>query len=199
MYKNRIHNEIFEIANNTKFSLQERVQKLIYYYQVNRGYGDRESELDFFKHFFQQIYNQYPRFLSIEWYQYQVYNDNYLFFDLNNLRINQCIDPGINFDFWDDEEDYNYEFCDAEFYLDGNNRDIIKLINTTQAKYSYLRPATDAILVFLKACYDFYKPFYFIYLFGRRAHVQITQEGISTNAEDIKYDNGNSYDKMNEE
>lgn len=194
----KIYNEAFNIANNIQLSLPDRIKELIFYYKYKKGYGDQRQELEFFKHFFHQVFKIYPECIAFEWNQYQDYNDNYLYFDLELCKINYSIEVHTEgFDDLQHDATWDYSFDDETYWKSKNETiESSKIYDAIQHKYNYLRPVTDIIMAFLKACYDFYKPYYFIYLFGRRANVKITRQGISINAENINYLNGDYHDKQ---
>lgn len=61
-------------------------------------------------------------------------------------------------------------------WMDSTSRiDIFEKVKTETA---WLKKPVQTILVFLKALYEHYRPYYFIYVFGRRAKVYTTIYGI---------------------
>ena len=168
-----------------------------------KGYGDREQELAFVAGFFKEIFAQFPQLTSFAWSQYQDYNDEYYHFDLESYQVNGIYEVDIfGFDWWNENEDWNYRFdydeskealtLKQDLYAavkdwDARNKQV-------QQETQHLREPVDAMIIFLKACYDFYKPFYFIYLFGRRANVIVTAKGITVDTEEINYIDGEEDD-----
>ncbi|MBP7478097.1 MAG: hypothetical protein KA797_06200 [Chitinophagales bacterium] len=196
--------KVFYIADDQNIDLKTRVDEVIEFI-ANKGYGDREQEMEFISTFFQLVFKNHPELTSFEWCQYQDYNDSFLYFDLEYFLVNSKYNIDVyGFQMWDEEEDWMYYFKVEEIHNETNNNNALNISTIDddwetereqlQIQTKSIKLATDCILVFLKALYDYYKPYYFIYIFGRRATVCITSLGIEINNTDIKYIDGEKYD-----
>lgn len=195
----------FEIAENESMLPHQRVDALSEFFG-HRGYGDRSQELQFVGVFFQQVFNKYPQLLSFEWKQYQDWKDQGLLFDLTDYKINENYNFGYyvgfenapNYTIYDNQVKLNYELRSQtlddefdDFFMSTNEQERANGIEDYNRKYEELqtslapiRKPIDIILIFLKALYEHHRPYYFIYLFGRRALVKVTGVGITIENED---------------
>lgn len=196
--------EIFSIANDKNILPKYRVERMKSCL-LHKGFGDKEQELFFISEFFKHVFKKHSALISIEWSQYQDYNDEYLHFDLESYRVNEKYDMDVfGFDWWNDDQNWEYRFEDEtiwdSFTKDKKMHDKSeweewdKVYQELQEQLKPVKLATDCILSFLKVLYDYYKPYYFIYVFGRRARVKVTKDGIEISNIDVNYINGDSYD-----
>jgi|GEM_PF-2988060 len=192
-----------DIATNATLVPEDRVAELIWHLQ-KKGYGDREQELGYISSFFREVFARFPVLTSFEWNQYQDYNDEYYAFDLEAIKANDQYDVDVGGFNWFREEDWNYGF-------DWNNAWEQRQVPDAKPRYQQdgyfeaweqlqqdlapLKSATDVIVVFLKALYDHYRPYYFIYVFGRRARVRITRAGLAIDNRNIDYVDGDQDDR----
>ncbi len=181
--------ELFE--NDTKTTTEKYEEFKSYIFR--KGYGDRIQELSLFKNFFEYFFLTQKVVFEIEWHQYQDYNDNWLYFDIQNLKVNQYLEISV-FELNDSiEEIWDYSF---DKFTEENVSDWAKWYEKLNKETQEIRQEIDKIIVFLKALYDSYGAYYLIYLFGRRARVKITKEGIEIDNENIDYLSGDEFDKI---
>ncbi|MFS4483375.1 hypothetical protein ACKGJY_10175 [Hyunsoonleella sp. 2307UL5-6] len=184
---------------------QQILEDLKAYYYHFGGYGDQHQELEFIKRFFQQVFKNYPQLEALEWHQYQDYNDNYMCFDLHSFLVNKKFYFMLGGLDWFDIEDWKFSFMglqeDNHKFWEGKDNTSVKDWETwkekeaaIQLKCTPLIEPLNLIIAFLKSLYDFYKPYYFIYVFGRRAKVEITKKGIRIDTENIYYEDDKSTD-----
>jgi len=183
---------------------QKIVEDLKAYYYRFGGYGDQQQELEFIKRFLGQVFKNHPQLEAFEWHQYQDYNDNYMSFDLQSFKVNNNYELSVSGLDWFDETDWNFmfynlnqeeEFCedkDSEFETDWRLWE--QYDAEIQKKCEPLRAPINLIIGFLKSLYDFYKAYYFIYVFGRRAKVEVTQKGIHIDHHNINYEDDKAND-----
>lgn len=197
--------QIFNTANNNNIGQRHRIP-YIHDALLQKGFGDREQELEFISKFLKKVFNNYHQLESFSFTQYQDYNDNYLEFTLENFYVNVKYHIEVyGLHFSNIDEDWSYRFSCEENWerLIENNKKLSeedwlnweRSEEELQKQLAPIKKATDCILVFLKALYDYYKPYYFIYVFGRRATVTITKQGIEINNNEINYIDGDSWDK----
>lgn len=163
---------------------KEKYEELKYHFR-NKGYGDRNEELSFFKEYFSHFFEMQFDVFQVEWQQYQDYNDNWYYYDINELKVNQYLD--IHFECFDDkdEKDWKYGFHKAGFE-DEKSDDSSKFYSKLEKENNHLRNQIDKVFIFLRALYDYYGGYYFIYVFGSRAKITISKEGIIIDNENIE-------------
>jgi hypothetical protein len=186
------HKRYQDIINGSG-SNEERYNELKSYLH-KKGYGDREQELKFVSGFFSELFNIQNDIFEIQWQQYQDYNDNWLYFDIQELKLNQYL--YVNFSGFDfaDSDIWEYEYDRSVTHTEKVD-DWSKFDQSIQEEHKHLRQHTDNILIFLRALYDYYGRYYFIYLFGRRAKVKITKEGILIDNENVELAGGKANDE----
>jgi hypothetical protein len=196
---------IFDKANQAHIEPRHRVT-YIEEALVHKGFGDNHQELKFISLFLQKVFSTYHQLESFTWSQYQDYNDNYLEFNLENFYVNKIYEmEAYGFNSWDTDEEWMYFFdCQEKFNsMIGENENctdeywdnLRKYHSELQVELAPVKKATDCILVFFKALLEYYKPYYFIYVFGRRATVVVTKQGITIDNINIDYIDGDSWDK----
>jgi hypothetical protein len=124
------------------------------------------------------LFSKYPNFISFQWKQLQDYNDEYMVFDLDSFVVNEASTISIY--------GFNWLYDDSwDFVLFDVNEEDSLIVHKLRSNFSInelitpLREPVMAIIIFLKAHYDLYKPYYFIYLFGFRSVVHISSKGIT--------------------
>jgi len=200
-------NKSYLIVSNNSHLPSDRVLQMSVYLG-DKGYGDNFQELQFISDFFKTIFLNHKVLHSFEWCQYQDWSDQGLYFDLKSYIINENLT--INHNFYGFENAPNYNF-NSNFNLDYNflnsEHDNIELpdneigwerykefFDNYQKSLEPLKLVVDYILIFLKSLYEHHRPYYFIYLFGRRSKVRITRSGIEIFNNEVNYLDGNSYD-----
>ncbi len=186
------HKNYLEIING-QGTIDEKYKELKHYLH-RKGYGDQAQELSFITEFFAHFFNQQHDVYEIQWQQYQDYNDNWLYFDIQELVINQYLHVTFGgFDYAElDVWEYGFDSDDLE------NQSVAQwsvFYNDLSEKHEHLRPNIDKILIFLRALYDYYGRYYFIYLFGRRAKVKISGNGILIDNENVDLEGGKENDE----
>lgn len=183
--------DFLEIIGNKEKSNKERYEEFKKFIFL-KGFGDKEQEYSLFQKFFNYFFELESEIFEIEWQQYQDYNDNWLYFDIQSIIINQYLylsTFGLEENL---DEIWEYKFdSDANENID----DWEKWYSELENENKHLRESIDELVIFLKGLYDSYGVYYFIYLFGRRAKVKISKKGIEIDSENIDYLDGDYYDK----
>lgn len=192
------------IVTDDSIEPSERIKRMSVYLS-NKGYGDLNQEIKFISDFFISIFMNHNELTSFGWSQYQDYSDQGLHFDLESYKINDEIsldfsgfenapshifDSSINLNYSLYSRDLNY----SEYWNYVGIEAYSEIFNQYQLDSTPIKKVIDYILIFLKSIYEHHRPYYFIYLFGRRAKVNITAKGITINNDEIEYSNGNSND-----
>lgn len=169
-----------KLIDETDKSSQERYDELRYYFR-NKGFGDRNEEMGFFRDFFSHFFKSQFKVFEVEWQQFEDYNDNWYYYDIKEVKINQYLN--LWFTGFDDtgEEAWKYTFNQIGFKGERNREYFAKL----EKENNELRSHIDKVFIFLRALYDHYGGYYFIYVFGTRAKVKVTGSGIEIENEFI--------------
>lgn len=167
--------EIFEESDLSPKDTTEEIQVLF----KNKGYGNRTEELSFLKNFFSRFFEVQYHVFQIDWNQYQDYNDNWYYYDLHDVKINQYINA-FYFSFDNEDESWNYHLDIPDSGDKSKNNDKLK------RELKILRNQIDKVFCLLKALDEYYGGYYFIYVFGSRAKISISKDGISIDKEDIE-------------
>lgn len=197
-------NEPFNIISDNSISLSERIEKMSVYLG-NKGYGDLNQEIRFISDFFKFIFSKYDLIHSFQWSQYQDYSDQGHHFDFESIKINEIFD--IDFSGFEDAPNYKFNpnlDLSYSFYTKELNSSIYfekigsdryrELFEELQTDNIKLKAIINYILIFFKSIYEHHRPYYFIYLFGRRAKVKISRMGIEINNDEIDYSDGKESD-----
>ncbi len=184
--RSKLETALIEMLEDEEKSSQELYEELKYSFR-NKVYGNRDEELAFFKTFFSLFYEKQYEVFEIEWLQYQDYNDNWYYFDIKSVRVNQYLDH--HFTGFDDadEKAWKYVFMTSLSEItdfDERKKAFAKLEKENQG----LRKHIDKVFVFLRALYDYYGSYYFIYVFGDRAKVTISKDGMTIDNENVESD-----------
>jgi hypothetical protein len=179
--QNKMERSFIELLEDSDKSSSELYKELKYSFR-NKGYGNRKEELSFFKEFFSLFFEKQYDVFQVEWVQYQDYNDNWYYYDIQELKINQYLD--IHFSGFDDrdENNWDYIFTGSDSGV-GDIDDIRKYHAKLEREYKHLRKHVDKLFVFLRCLYDYYGGYYFIYVFGSRAKVSISKDGINIDSD----------------
>jgi hypothetical protein len=200
-------NKAYSIVTNQSLLPKEKITELSVYLG-SKGYGDNKQELQFISDFFKTIFSNHDVINSFEWCQYQDWSDQGLHFDLETYKINDNL--SIDETFMGFENAPNYTFdpnIDLDYRFSNRDYDDLELPDTEAGWQKFtdfydvfhketapLKVVVDYILIFLKSLYEHHRPYYFIYLFGRRAKVRITRAGIEIINNEIDYWNGSQFD-----
>jgi hypothetical protein len=200
-------NKAYSIVSNNSLLPEKRVIEMSYFLG-DKGYGDNKQELQFIASFFKTIFQNHNELESFEWSQYQDWDDQGLYFDLQSYIINDKLTIGESFMGFEDAPSYtfnpeinlNYGFSskehdDIEFPdTESGWEKYAEFFDNFQEQLAPTKVVVDYVLIFLKSLYEHHRPYYFIYLFGRRARVKITRLGVEITHNDIDYSDGDSYD-----
>ncbi len=185
------HRNYLDIINSQE-TVEERFKELKYYLH-RKGYGDKTQELSFIKEFFSSFFDHQQEIFEVQWQQYQDYNDNWLYYDIQELVINQYLHISFGGFDYAESDVWKYDF-DRDVSTKESISDWTEFYKDLLEKHNYLRPNIDKILIFLRALYDYYGRYYFIYLFGRRAKVKISKKGILIDNENVELGGGKEND-----
>jgi hypothetical protein len=168
---------------------------------TNRAIATGEIERAFIFDRLKEIFTEYPEFKKLSWQQRYDYNDNYSFYDFTEIMVNDNIDLGLYSGFTDHGwklKTYNEE-CKQPFdwHLDINDEQISESAEEAMSEeeklsfnsyvFSYKKGNADVIkfrdgivkaLALLKALYEHYGYYYFIYVFEYESNVSITKDSI---------------------
>lgn len=200
-------NTSYSIVSNNSLSPKDRILKMSDYLG-NKGYGDYKQELQFISDFFKTIFTKHEEIKSFEWSQYQDWSDQGLHFDLESYKINEKLTIYETFMGFENAPDYTFNpDINLNYFFNNIDFEDIELPETEEGWNEYslfydnfhkstesIKVVVDYILIYLKSLYEHHRPYYFIYLFGRRGKVKITRTGIEINNDEINYYNGSSYD-----
>lgn len=180
-----------DAATNKKYS-----QKALNYHLRDKGFGDREQELSYLANFFKKVFENYTELKSFQWSQYQDFDDNYLYFEITNYQINDRYVIDIySFNNWP-RSNWNFSFNLLDENKEQNIEKFEKRFKKLQKELHHLKQPIIILIFFLKSLYDFYGPYYYIYVFGRRATVKITGKGINIKTDKAYSIKGDKFDKI---
>lgn len=154
---------------------------------------DRTAETMFFGEFIQEIFKKHEHVESFSWRQTQDFNDNWHYFDLQNLSINDFeVQYDAGFD-WYGRDAENFTIIDQ---YDNFSNPPYELVSGLEAEFegkksseeirafaadlfsSFYQPPFDIFQVFLQSLHRAYHANYFIDLFGWCSSVYINRDGI---------------------
>lgn len=200
-------NKAYSIVTNKSLSPKDRIIEMSVFLG-DRGYGDHKQELQFISDFFKTIFSNHDVIYLFEWNQYQDWSDQGLHFDLESYKINDNLTINETFMGFNDAPNYTFNVdIDLDYRFSNRDHDDLDIPDNETGWKKFeeffdifhketvpLKVIVDYILIFLKSLYEHHRPYYFIYLFGRRAKVRITRAGIEINNNEIDYSDGSHYD-----
>ncbi len=194
-----IQQKIFEIISKglpPEYLVKQLIEDVLNTRTVSTVAEERQFVLSVFRYFF--AHN--PLIESMQWEQGSYFNDNFCFYDLEDLRFNKVFGysyNGFTADGWSinsklskDQFNWNFEIYDEDAvevienkYFDDNekyndtwyNLEVAALHKTGELYKNWI----TYITIFLKALYNHYGYYYYIYLFGREAKIHVNIERIS--------------------
>jgi hypothetical protein len=167
----------------------------------NREIDTIEIEKEFMLSNLKKIFKEYPNFEKFSWQQRYDYNDNYSFYDFTEIMVNDNIDLGLYCGFTDNGwklKTYNEE-CKQPFdwHLDISNEYITyseeeamtdeERLTINGYVLGYKKGNADVLtfrdgiskaVALLKALYEHYGYYYFIYVFEYESMVTFTKQGL---------------------
>lgn len=180
----RLEKDLKDMLEDQDKSSQALYEELKYSFR-NKIYGNRKEELAFFKTFFSFFFEKQYEVFEVEWQQYQDYNDNWYYFDIKVVKINQYLD--LSFSGFDDADESAWKYIFTSSMENQNWEEKQKLHAQLERENNGLRVHIDKVFVFLRALYDYYGGYYFIYVFGDRAKVTISKNGMTIDNENLDW------------
>lgn len=179
-----IEQALVEILEEEGKSSQVLYEELKYNFR-NKVYGNRKEELSFFKTFFSLFFEKQYEIFEVEWQQYQDYNDNWYYFDIKSVKVNQYLN--LHFSGFDDADESAWKYIFTSSMENKNWEEQQKFHAKLERENNGLRVHIDKVFVFLRALYDYYGGYYFIYVFGDRAKVTISKDGMTIDNENLDW------------
>ena len=200
MYDNDLF-DILRLLENPPKDIGEQIENAKNIF-LRKGYGTPELELKFLHNIFLRIQSEHPGFQSFAWTQYNDFNDNCFYFNIEDFIVNHnlYVSTEIDYDykFYPKNAidlrmdisaiDYDQDLAEMrqlktfDFDLDGPYNQI-KSINAymeyAKIKYQHLEVPCQKMLVLLKLLEINCSIYYFLYTLGNGVKVSFDAEGVT--------------------